>query len=208
MTRKKFVKQIMALGYQRNEAQRLADYARRGFWTYEQYLEIEKKYHGLHRKFESFKISLVDNLTPAIKAASKVVSNLAKVITSAIAETQAGKTLLDYAKENAPQIAEHHAADALDAMTYAAQNYQTLLHPLPDNVQVMSHAEHDIMHGYACGIDLAAGPDFTAYKPVMRLDSMAVATGPVIPDMRKKTATELAEEIAEKLKPQGGGGND
>lgn len=166
MTRKKFVKQLMALGYQRNEAQRLADYARRGFWTYEQYLEIEKKYHGPHRKIESIKISLVDNLTPAIKAAAQIVANLAKVITSAVAQTKAGETLLDYVKENVLQIAERHPADALDAMTYATQNCQTLLHPLPDNVQVMSQADHDALHGYACGIDLAAGPDMTAYMPL------------------------------------------
>lgn len=175
MTRKKFVKQLMALGYQRNEAQRLADYARRGFWTYEKYLEIEKRHRGLHRKFESFKISLLDNLTPAVKAAAKVVANLAKVITSAVSQSQSGKVQLDL---------------------------------LRDNMQVMARPEHDIMHGYACGIDLANGPDMTAYKPVMRLDSMVIDAGPVIPNMREKTATELAEEIMEKLPRHGGGDND
>lgn len=148
MTRKKFVKQLMALGYQRNEAQRLADYARRGFWTYAQYLEIEKQYHGVHSKFVSLHTSLVDCLTPAVKAAAQAVANLAKAITSAIAETQAGKTLLDYVKENAPQIAEQHPADALAALPY--------------NMQIMSRADHDALHGYVCGIDLANGPDFTA----------------------------------------------
>lgn len=64
------------------------------------------------------------------------------------------------------------------------------------------------MDGRAYGIDLAAGPDMTAYKPVMRLDSMVIDTGPVIPDLRKKTATELAEEIMEKLPRHGGGGHD
>lgn len=207
MTRKKFVKQLMAQGYQRNDAEGVAMYARLGGWTYEQYLEIEIRYNGLRYEFENIKISLVDNMTPVLKAATQVVENTCKAIEEAMSQTPFGQALLNWAMKNAPQIAEH-PADALDAMTYAAQNYQTLLPPLPDNVQVMSRAEHDIMHGYACGIDLAAGPDFTAYKPVMRLDSMVVATGPVIPDMRKKTATELAEEIAEKLKPQGGGGND
>ncbi len=68
-------------------------------------------------------------------------------------------------------------------------------------------------HGYACGgyvsgIDLAAGSDMTAYKPCIRLDGMVMDAGPVIPDMTKKTATELADEIMEKLQPRGGGGHD
>lgn len=118
MTRKKFVKQIMAMGYQRNEAQRLAEYARRGFWTYEQYLEIEKQYHGMHRKIESIKISLTDALTPAVKAATQAVQALADAITNAVERSQPGKKLLDWAKENAPQITERHPADALDAVVY------------------------------------------------------------------------------------------
>jgi hypothetical protein len=74
-------------------------------------------------------------------------------------------------------------------------------------------ADHDTLHGYACGgyvsgIDLAAGSDMTAYKPCIRLDGMVIDAGPVIPDMTKKTATELADEIMEKLQPPGGGGHD
>lgn len=204
MTRKKFVKQLMALGYQRNHAEGMAMYARRTGCTYEDYLETEKRYHGTRRAFENVKISLVDHVTPVLKAAAQVVENTCKAIEEALSQTPFGQALLNWAMKNAPQIAEH-PADALDAMTYAAQNYQTLLHPLPDNVQVMSRAEPDIMHGYACGVDLAAGPDMTAYKPAMRWDSMLINQAPVV-CIKNKTATELAEEIEEKLWPQGGGG--
>lgn len=160
MTRKKFVKQVMALGYQRNEAQRLAEYARRGFWTYEQYLEIEKRYHGQVRAFENVKISLVDHMTPALKAAAQVVENMRRAIEGAMSQTPFGKALLDWTRENVPQSNEQHPADALDAMVYALDPLQIIeQEPAQEWTAQNPYLAH---HGYVCGIDLANGPDFTA----------------------------------------------
>jgi hypothetical protein len=107
-----------------------------------------------------------------------------------------------YATEQAAQMQEPakwpkenpHRCDAMDALAY--------------NMQIIPRADHDTLHGCACGVDLAAGPDFTEYKPVVRLDSFIITPAPVLPDMTRKTATELAGEIMEKIQRQGGGWHD
>lgn len=148
MKHRKFVKQLMSMGYQRNAANGLAMYARMGGWTYEQYLQIEKKRIAHERAMLNIQISPVDMFTPAVKAAQQAmerlreafaglewkIPSLAPMFRSWAAEED---PLPMWPKENP------HRCDVVDALRYA-----TLLHPLPDNIQVMSAADHARLHGY------------------------------------------------------------
>jgi hypothetical protein len=106
----------------------------------------------------NIKTILVECMRPVCEAATAVIEQLR--------ETFAGvnlgnvTTMLDWAKENAPQIAEQHAADALDAMVYTLDQLQIIeqepAQEWPSKNPYLAH------HGYVCGIDLANGPDFTA----------------------------------------------
>lgn len=177
MTRKKFVKQLMALGLPRNRANSHATRCRYKGNSYAEYYAALAPVLRVRQAQDKLNVSMR-------MAAGYFLSGLARVW-AAMARLR-------------DDLVAHHP------------NPYTPGHPGPDfqNMQIMSQADHAAMHGYTCGIDLAAGPDMTAYKPVMRLDSMVINTGPVIPDMTKKTATELAEEIMEKIPHQGGGGHD
>lgn len=172
MTRKKYVKQLMALGFSRNEANRSANLAR-VVTTYERALEFEKQSVAAQKELVRFGRALVDKYAPAIKAIVARVREELKV---------PDKLPIDWAAENAlmapdPQWPKQnpHRPDAAAALVY--------------------------------GVDLAAGPDMTAYKPIIRPDAVVINTEPVL-DLTRKTAMELADEIAEKLQPPGGGGND
>ena len=125
MKRKKFVKQLMSLGYQRNNANALAMYARMGGWTYEQYLQIEKSYTGYYKALEDMKNSLAYCLAPVAKAATDALKKLHDAMTSVKWEFPAGTMwateqvaedpLPPWPKENP------HRCDAVDALTYAAR---------------------------------------------------------------------------------------
>lgn len=155
MKHRKFVKQLMALGYQRNDANGLAMYARLGGWTYEQYLQIEKKSIARQRAMENITLAFIDKLTPAVKAAQLSMEKLREAFAAVdwkrpyhsalpwVTEQVEEDPLPPWPKENP------HRCDALDALAY--------------NMQIMSQADHAALHGRACGIDLAAGPDMTAY---------------------------------------------
>lgn len=134
MTRKKFVKQLMALGYQRNDAEALATYARCGGWTYEQYLKVERKYNGQLTALQTAAGRMAAWFAEGLEHLAIAVQKVADHVHEVFAGINMGNitTALDWVKENAPQIAERHAGDALDALRYS------------------------------CGIDLANGPDFTA----------------------------------------------
>lgn len=120
MKRKKFIKQLMALGYQRNTAEALAVYARCGGWTYEQYLEVERKYNGQLTAIQTAAGRMAAWFAEGMEHLSTVV----KGITDKLQEVFAGfntDIIMDWLKENAPQIAEQHMGDAVDALTYVAQ---------------------------------------------------------------------------------------
>ncbi len=133
MKRKKFVKQLMAMGYRRNQANGMAMYARWTGCTYEDYLCDEIRRQKMAEALLNIKTSLVECIVPVCEAATAAVERLREAVTGINLDQIT--TMLDWAKENAPQIVEQHADDALDALTYS------------------------------CGIDLAAGPDMTAYMP-------------------------------------------
>ena len=121
--------------------------------AYEQYLQIEKARIAWCRSVASIKTSLTDCLTPVVKSATEALDRLREALagikwdrktnTLWVTEQVAEDPLPPWPKENP------HRCDAMDALTY--------------NMQIMSQADHDALHGYACGIDLAAGPDMTAY---------------------------------------------
>ena len=134
MTRKKFIKQLMAMGFSRNEANRSANFAR-VVTTYEKALEIEKQSAAIQKATVHLSITLVDMLTPVVTASSLALERLRE----AFKGIQVPGTLpIDWAAENAlmapgPQWPKQnqHRPDAVDALVY--------------------------------GVDLAAGPDLTAY---------------------------------------------
>lgn len=70
MTRKKFVKQLMARGVQRNDAEGAAMDARRRGWTYEEYLQTT------YRAVETIKIILLASVNPVAEAAAKIIEQL------------------------------------------------------------------------------------------------------------------------------------
>ena len=178
MTRKKYVKQLMALGFSRNAANRSANLAR-VVTTYERALEIAKISVG----YQSAAVRLVSKMAAWLTSAVKAATEAARRMSEAFKGIQVPDKLpIDWAAENAlmapdPQWPKQnpHRPDAVDALVY--------------------------------GVDLAAGPDLTAYRPVIRPDAVVINTEPVL-DLTRKTATELADEIMEKLQPPGGGGNE
>lgn len=134
MTRKKYVKQLMAMGFSRNEANRSANMAR-VFCTYERALEIEKQSVACQKYIVHMGVALIDKYAPAIKEIIEEVRRLSE----AFKGIQVPGTLpIDWAAENAPWEPDPqwpkqnpHRPDAVDALVY--------------------------------GVDLAAGPDLTAY---------------------------------------------
>lgn len=118
MTRKKFVKQLMALGYQRNDAEGLAIYARCGRWTYEQYLQVEKRSARCRSAMLDIQFSLVNLLTPAVEAATEAIKQLRMSLTDK-GWRFAAENLAAIATEAAQQIHKQHPADALAALTYS-----------------------------------------------------------------------------------------
>lgn len=177
MTRKKYVKQLMALGFSRNEANRSANVAR-VVTTYERALEIEKGSVAFQKAAVHFSTTLLDTLAPAIKA----IGELADQLREKFKDVQWPSILpIDWAAENA------------------------LMAPDPQWPK-RNPTRNDIVDALVYGVDLAAGPDMTAYKPIIRPGAVVINAEPVL-DLTRKTATELADEIAEKLQPPGGGGN-
>ena len=123
MTRKKFVKQLMALGYQRNNAEALAIYARCGGWTYEQYLEVVRKYNGQLTALQTAAGRIADLFAEGMRQLASAVQIVVDKASEFFAGINMGNitTALDWVKENASQIIEQHAGDAVDALTYVAQ---------------------------------------------------------------------------------------
>lgn len=104
MTRKKFVKQLMALGYQRNGAEALAIYARCGGWTYEQYLGVERKYNGQLRAFETAAGRVAEQFADAAKqlasAGQKLVDRMKEVFDGLASAWSAVDEVSQWPKEN------------------------------------------------------------------------------------------------------------
>lgn len=127
MTRKKFVKQLMAMGYQRNAAEAVAIFARIEGRTYEQYLQKEKQDQGFHAALEKLKTGL-----------NEALAHIAKAITDAA--------------EQIRKIWERHPLYGIDWANVPDLN--TITHPglyateiNTDSIQVISREDHDALHG-------------------------------------------------------------
>lgn len=131
MKHRKFVKQLMAQGYQRNTAEVMAMCARAAGRTYEEYLSDEIRRQSVAEAILNVQITLVDHMRHVCEAAAKIIDRLREGFASFNLDTVT--TMLDLVNENAPQIAEQHAADALYALAYSY------------------------------GVDLANGPDMTGH---------------------------------------------
>lgn len=141
MTRKKFVKQLMGLGVSRNGANLYAKICRRKGIPYAQrYKAMEP---GLRLRKTAKNVSVTINASVA-----KFASNLA------VAAANMAKLRESIAQVAQQPLVAHHPTP------YTPGNLPGLL---PDNMQIMRQADHAALHGRACGIDLAAGPDMTAY---------------------------------------------
>lgn len=86
MTRKKFVKQLMALGYPRNNAEALAIYARCGGWTYEQYLKVEREYNGQLTALENAARTMANRFADGMRQLAPAVQKIADKVKEAFKE--------------------------------------------------------------------------------------------------------------------------
>lgn len=104
MKRKKYIKQLMALGYDRNEANRSANIAR-VFSTYERALEIEKQSVAIQKGIVKLTTTMTDWLTSAVEKTCEAIARMSEAIAYMIEEFKglsvAGKPLIDWAAENA-----------------------------------------------------------------------------------------------------------
>lgn len=132
MTRKKFVKQLMAMGYQRNNAEALAVWARSRGWTYEQYLKVERQCNRQFTALKNAASKIAAIIKPDLDSFTASVKELAHRATvafsSVVWDTQYGKEVLRFLAGNQeenplPQWPKEnpHRCDAVDALTYIAR---------------------------------------------------------------------------------------
>lgn len=186
MKHKKFVKQLMALGYQRNEAESLAEYARLGGWTYEQYMRACVP--ALRGGMPIVVCKIFDALTPAMiklaEAAKQAARNLAAALDSTKWDTPYGRELRRWLEENVPQSKVRHLSDMLAALVYTLDEQSQE----PQNPQWQRK-----YMGRWVGIDVANGPDMTAPAPNQHLDGL---------NARITLADERADLASDKIHDQ------
>lgn len=134
MTRKKYVKQLMAMGFSRNAANRSANMAR-VVTTYERALEIEKQSAACQKATVHLAVVMSGWLASVVKAATEEVRRLSKAFKGIQVPS---KLPIDWAAENA------------------------LMAPAPQWLK-QRPTRNDIVDALVYGVDLAAGPDMTAY---------------------------------------------
>lgn len=127
MTRKKFVKQLMAMGYQRNAAEAVAIFARIEGCTYEQYLQKEKQGQAFNAALEKLKTCLNEAFATAAKAIADAVER--------IREIWEKHPLYGIDWANGPD---------LNAITRPGL-YATEINT--DSIQAMSREDHDALRG-------------------------------------------------------------
>ena len=144
MKRKKFVKQLMAMGYQRNSANGLALYARMGGWTYEQYLEVERRSYQLQNSMITAASKIADALKPALVNVGEAVKQAAARMNAILASVDMG---LPYASELLRWLTENVEEDPLPPWPKENPHRSDAMDALPYNMQIMSAADHDTLHG-------------------------------------------------------------
>lgn len=97
MTRKRFIKLVMAMGDSRNRANRTAA-VYRGFYTYERAMDFIKHSAEIRKTAIHFSTTLLDALTTAAAAASDAMERLREAF---IPPRVPGRLLIDRPAENA-----------------------------------------------------------------------------------------------------------
>lgn len=116
MTRKKFVKQLMAMGYDRNSAEAQAMiYERMG---YENALAWVKASTAACENFSAMMVRIADAMRPAVEAAVESIKRLAEGL-STIDWTAAAERAAELAAITVVERKEHQE-DTLDVLRYVA----------------------------------------------------------------------------------------
>lgn len=118
MTRKKFVKQLMAMDYSRNEAEATAYTCTRMGASYEQALEWVKIGYRYRSYLDELGANLAKAVQPAVEAAAEIVRKFAAAV-SAIDWEAVGERVAELAA-TADGASAVHREDALDALRYVA----------------------------------------------------------------------------------------
>jgi hypothetical protein len=118
MTRKKFVKQLMAMDYSRNEAEAQAYTCTRMGASYEQALEWVKIGYRSRSYLDKLGAHLAKAVQPAVKTAEEIVKKFTDAV-SAIDWEAVGERVAELAATADNAAAVHHA-DVLDALSYTA----------------------------------------------------------------------------------------
>ena len=136
MTRKKFVKQLMAMGVSRNAANALAKHAR-NCGSYQTALQYERVRIAAQ--------NIVDNIVHGIRT---IVAPPLQDFADRFLNAWNNVTARFRWGVSAYELPRLYALDKEDALKPARE--------WPAQNPYLAH------HGYVCGIDLANGPDFTA----------------------------------------------
>lgn len=118
MKRKKFVKQLMAMGYGRNEAEATAHTCVRQGASYEQALEWVKIGYRSRSYLDELGTNLAKAMQPAVEAAAEIVRKFIAAV-NAIDWEAVGERVAKLAATADNAVAVHQE-DALDALRYVA----------------------------------------------------------------------------------------
>lgn len=118
MTRKKFVKQLMAVGYDRNGAEAAARACVNLGATYEQALEWAKIGYRSRSYLDELRANLAKVVQPAVEAMAEIVRKFTAAV-STIDWEAVGNHAAELAATADRETAVHRE-DALDALRYAA----------------------------------------------------------------------------------------
>ena len=118
MTRKKFVKQLMAMGYSRNQAEATANSCTIMGASYERAMEWVVIGYRSREYLNATGAHLREMMQPAIEAVAEIVRKYTEAL-SAIDWETVGEHVAELAA-TADNAAAVHQEDALDALSYAA----------------------------------------------------------------------------------------
>lgn len=118
MTRKKFVKQLMAIGYSRNEAEATAHTVAMQGASYEQAMEWAKIGYRSRDYLTGLGARLAEITRPTVEAAAEIIRKFTEAV-SAIDWEAVGESVAELAA-TADNAAAVHRMDAMDALSYSA----------------------------------------------------------------------------------------
>ena len=125
MTRKKFTKQLMAMGYDRNGAEAWAQTCARRGQNYEDALAWEKSCNKACDDFAAMMVRIAESIRPGVEAIVEAAKRAAESLAS-IDWADAAKRVAELtAVTDSEQKAKHE--DAVDALRYVAQAAQEVV---------------------------------------------------------------------------------